>query len=82
MASKWVVSTSWVALPRWSEHDLDCHESQDAVRRVPRLGLDELAEYTAPEAATHFTLCCTGQTVVLGGLAPGLAYAVFLAPQL
>jgi uncharacterized protein (DUF433 family) len=37
-----------------------------------RLGLDELAEHTAPEAATHFTLCCTGQAVVLGG--PGVRF--------
>jgi hypothetical protein len=46
---------------------------------VTRLGLDELAELKAPEATTHFTLWCTGQTVVLGGLASGLANAVFVA---
>jgi hypothetical protein len=49
---------------------------------VTRLGLYELTEHTALEAANHFTLCCAGQTVVLGGLASGLAHAVFLAPQL
>ncbi len=41
--------------------------------------LDALAEHRAPEAATHFTLWCTAQTVVLGSLASGLANAVFLA---
>ena len=32
--------------------------------------------------ASHFTLWCTGQAVVLGGLASSLADAMFLAPQL
>ena len=31
------------------------------------------------EAATYFTVWCTGQTAVLEGLASGLANAVFLA---
>jgi hypothetical protein len=34
---------------------------------VTRLGLDELAEHMAPEAATNFTLWCTAQTVVPRG---------------
>jgi hypothetical protein len=32
---------------------------------VTRLGLDELAELTPPEATIHLTLWCTGQAVVL-----------------
>ena len=46
---------------------------------VTRFGLDELAELTPPEATTHLTLWCTGQAVVLLGLATGLANAVFVA---
>jgi hypothetical protein len=46
---------------------------------VTRLGLDALARTLGSEGATHFTLRCTAQTVVLGGLASRLANAVFLA---
>jgi hypothetical protein len=36
---------------------------------------------TAPEATTHFTFLWTGQAVVLGGLASGVANAVLLAQR-
>lgn len=56
--------------------------SRPVTQLVTWLGLSELAEHTAPEAANHFTPGCTVQMVALGGLASGLACAVFLAPQL